>query len=244
MGMTEETKKLLHQIRQDCNLLAEGYDEKVEYKVPVAYHRDVCPIRAKAKTSCECPVVNEDRVRWVKRPGLLGQLKNFQQNKDVDRNPKAARGAPRVKKPKMHPELAGFFTLDEICAEAYTVMDKVLEEGGRDRSWAAQNVVLAIAGLPGQLVHFAERRPDLIATTAAATGGWRRKAEGALRLAVSDSIFEGTVCGNCGGALSVPWSVDGDSEVRCIGTGVEPPCGETYPVSEWVRLAKGRNDDR
>ena len=239
MAMTEETKKLLRQLEEDCNILGRGYDEKVEYRVPVAYHRDTCPIRHKAKTTCECPVVNEARVRWMKRPGLLGQLKAFQENKDVDRNPKAARGAPRVKKPKMHPELAGLFALDEICADAYTVMDKILEEGGRDRSWVSQPVALAIEGLPGQVVHFAERRPDLVASAASAASAWRRKAEGVLRIAVSDSIFEGRVCGNCGGGLAVPSAIDGESEVRCIGTGVEPPCGVTYPVSEWVRLAKG-----
>lgn len=223
--MTEE-EELLRRVRHNCRQLARGWEERVEYSIPVQYGDEV---------------KHEKRVRNISRPGLLEQLRKYQQNKDVDRNPKAARGAPRVKTPKMHPELAGAFTLDEITADAYTTLDRIFEEGERDRTVLAQPLQEVLLNVvPGQMsMLMAGGRPDLVREAAKATDKWVAKAKATLKMTVSDAMFADTVCGNCGGGLSVPW--DNVGEVRCIGTPSSVPCGDTYPMSEWVTLyEKGR----
>jgi hypothetical protein len=227
---TQDEKHLIETIEENCKVLASGYSERVEYKVPVIYHRAQCSDRG----HCECPTTNETRVRSVVRPCLLDQLQEFQENKDTNRNPQAARGAPRVKTPKMHPELRGFFVLDEITCEAYMLLDRVFEEGGRDRVWLAQKLKYVIQNLTYQMTCIVEARPDLVGQVMRATNKWVGQARGALNQNVSDAMFGDTVCGNCGGGLSVAW--DNSSDVRCVGTPSAPPCGETYPMDEWVSL--------
>jgi hypothetical protein len=243
MSLEGEAREILERLRENCKILAEGYEERVEYRVKVAYHRGECKYHGKStqpKDDCECPVVDEGRTRLIRRPGLLFQLKEFQQHKDVDRNPKAARGAPRVKTPKCHPELNGFFALDEITGDVYMTVDRALEEAGRDRSWATESVGIVVNNLPGQVAHFVETRPDVARHLARRSARWVETARRALKITVGDAVFEGTVCGNCGGGLATPWDASGD--VRCVGTPTDPPCGETYPMSEWINLyERGRS---
>jgi hypothetical protein len=226
----ESITELLELLDVNCKALYSGWREKVDYKVPVTYHSDDCT----RPPRCECPVVEEKRTREVQRPGLLDQLREFQQNKDVDRNPKAERAAPRVKKPKLHPELNGFLTLDEITCEAYMMLDRIFEEVGRDRTWLSQSVKGIMMGLVYQVSQFAGQRPDLARQVLNATTRWVYAARRTLNVTVSDAMLEGVVCGNCGGGLTVAW--DNSSEVRCIGKPDEPPCGHTYPKEEWVSL--------
>lgn len=232
-----ESKALITRLALNCKMLGEGWHDKVEYEVPVVYHnRDVCD---QVTLKCGCPVKNEKRTRNVRRSGLLEQLREFQQNRDTDRNPKAERGAPRVKTAGKPPgDLAGFFTLDEITCEAYTLLDRVMEEAGRDRSWVCEPLKQILPGLPYQVNLFAEERPDLAREVISATDRWVSRAKQALRITVSDAMFGSTVCGNCNGALAVAW--DNASDVRCIGTPELPPCGETYPMSEWLSLYEGQ----
>lgn len=228
--LSDEDYAIIKRIDDNCKLLASGYSERVEYKASLVYHRAICS----KGTDCDCPRVIEDRVRRINRPSLIAQLKEWQQNCDVDRNPKAARGAPRVKTPRMHPELRGFFTLDEITCEAYTLFDRILEEGGRDRSFASAPIEYVINGMAYQMTHIIESHPDLAQQLLKSTGKWVAQAKAALNQTVSDAMLGETVCGNCGGGLSVAW--DNSSDVRCVGSPSEPPCGETYPMSEWVTL--------
>lgn len=222
-------------VARNCDLLVNGWSERVEYTVPVAYHRADC-----TPPSCECPVTNEKRVRNQRRPGLLAQLQNIREHKDTDRNPKAERGAPRVKTAGKPPgDLAGLFTLDEIVCDIYMTCDRVFSEAGRDRGYAALPATSVLIGLPQQVNYFGEARPDLARDLARATDRWVRQAKYTLRLTVSDAVFGDTVCGNCGGGLKIAW--DNSSDVVCIGTLQDPPCGETYPMSEWITLyEKGR----
>lgn len=226
-----EIKGMIERIDANCKTLYDGWREQVEYKVPVMYH-GACEDRN--NPACGCPTVDEVRVRQVKRPGLLEQLKEYTSNKDADLNPKAARGAPRVKTPKMHPELAGCLTLDEITCDAYTLLDKIFEEAGRDRLWLAQPLKAILQGLHYQVSQFAGERPDLARDVMKATDRWVAKAKASLKLTVSEAMFGDTVCGNCNGGLAVAW--DNSSDVRCIGTPAAPPCGTSYPMSEWVAL--------
>lgn len=244
MALGEDEQKIVRNIEDNCKLLYDGYHENVEYAVDVAYHRGTCPYHGKStlpKTDCECPIVREQRNRRVKRKGLLEQLQEYQANKDVDRNLKAARGAPRVKTPKMHPELAGFFALDEIMADIFSQVDRWLEEADRDRTWASQPVKLILMGLAGQVGHFAEARPDLARTVDRRVARWVGSARSALKITVADSIFDGAVCGNCSGGLSTGHDGNGDMRViRCVGTPETPPCGESYPITEWLKIYEGR----
>ena len=137
--------------------------------------------------------------------------------------------------------MAGFFTLDEITCDAYMSLDLIMTEAGRDRTWLSAPLKTVFEGLTYQVQQFAEARPDLARDTLKLTDKWVRQARAALRVTVSDAQFGSTVCGNCGGGLSVAW--DNSSDVRCVGTPETPPCGETYPMSEWVALyERGKRD--
>lgn len=244
MALDEDARNIIRNIDENCKVLYDGYHENVEYAVDVAYHRGHCKYHGKStlpKTDCECPIVREKRNRRVKRHGLLQQLQEYQQNKDVDRNAKAARGAPRVKTPKCHPELAGFFALDEIMSEIYREVDRWLEDAGRDRTWASQPVKLILMGLAQQAAHFAEARPDLVRTVDRRVERWVGVARSALKITVADSIFDSAVCGNCGGGLSTAHDAGGDmTMIRCVGTPTDPPCGEGYPMGDWLKIYESR----
>lgn len=236
--MTTEYEVLLERLKNNCDLLALGWDEMVTYKVTQKIHQSTDHIGKE----CDCPTGQKERVKYVRRPGLLDQLREYQRNKDVDRNPKAARGAPRVKTPKTHPELAGFLTLDEITCDAYSKLDRIFEEAGRDRMYFVdRNFHSVINGLPYQVQQYIEARPDLARETLKLSERWVRQAKATLKMTVDDAMFEGVVCENCGGALAVAW--DNQSDVRCIGSPADPPCGHTYPMSEWVALyERGKRD--
>jgi hypothetical protein len=238
--MDEETGKVIRRIGDNAKILYDGYYENVEYAVDVAYHRAECVHHGKSalpRGDCECPVVTEQRVRKIKRRGLLAQLREFNQNKDTDRNPKAERGAPRVKVAGRPPgDMGGFFALDEIMCDIPYVVDRVLEEVGRDRTWAAAPVGEILMGLASQCHHFAEARPDQLREVDKAAARWVATARSTLKITVGDAIFDKIVCGNCGGGLATPWGNRGESDVVCVGTPGDPPCGHAYPMSEWVKL--------
>lgn len=229
-GLTGEGKEYHDRVSHNVDLLVSGWRERVDYTVPVYYHRKDCT----AYENCGCPVVNEKRTRTIRRPGLLEQLREFQANKDVNRDPKAERNPPRVKKPKMMPELNGFLTLDEITCDIYMTVDRVYEEAGRDRTLASGRIHDVLQGLSYQIGMFAESRPDCARIIAKATDKWVSQAKRVLNITVSDARLGDVVCGNCGGGLTIAW--DNNSDVRCIGTPEEPPCGHTYPMSEWMKL--------
>lgn len=240
MPLEGELRAIVDRIDEKCQLLYSGYSEQVDYRLDVAYHRNVCEYHGKStlpKEECECPVVSEKRTRQIKRKGLLDQLREFAQNKDTDRNTKAERGAPRIKVAGRPPgDLAGFFALDELECEIVRTVELVLEEVGRDRTWACQSVKHILIGLANQCCHFAEARPDQLRVVDKATSKWVDSARSTLRISTRDTIFDSVVCGNCGGGLSTPSGNRGESDVRCVGTPEQPPCGETYPPGEWLAL--------
>lgn len=241
--MTPDAEAALARIKENCEILHNGYNERVEYIQRVAYHAETCKYHARSyvpKEDCECEVVNEKRVRNLRRPGLLKQLEEFSQNKDTDRSPKAERGAPRVKVAGRPPgDMGGFFTLDEIVCDIPMVVDRVLEEVGRDRSWAAMSVGNILIGLPGQCAYFAESRPDQLRVIDKAAQRWVDSARSTLKINCGESIFDKIVCGNCGGGLSSPYGNRGEADVRCVGTPSAGPCGESYPMAEWIKLYEG-----
>jgi hypothetical protein len=292
--LSEEARNLVVRIDENCKLLYEAYLEKVEYSLGVAYHIELCPHhgRSTKPKDCPCEVVHEKRVRQVRRPGLLDQLREFAANKDTDRNPKAERGAPRVKTAGRPPgDMGGFFALDELECDIPAVADRFLEAVGRDRTWAAQSVRLILLGLAGQVsaalssAGFEEARLDSTMIDSGddrlrdcedrlpdrkadlhgckddqgegdhgtkisdhetpfdharkvdlAVTRWVDLARRTLKITVQETIFDKIVCGNCGGGLATPAGNRGDHDVRCVGTPTDPPCGETYPPGEWLRL--------
>lgn len=290
--LSDEAREIVLRIDENCKLLYEGYLEKVQYVLQVSAHAADCVWHGRTHLAkdCGCPVTNEQRVRNVRRPGYLDQLREFAKHKDTDRNPKAERGAPRVKTAGRPPgDMGGFFALDELECDIPSVADRFLEALGRDRTWAAQSVRLVLLGLASQVAN---------ALSAAAAGGpaagagrldggstqgpvidsagdrlrccedplrtskddhgtkisdhdapidharrvdlavirWVDLARRTLKITVQETIFDKIVCGNCGGGLATPAGNRGDHDVRCVGTPSAPPCGETYPPGEWLRL--------
>lgn len=232
-----EAKVLMERLTDNVGQLVYGWREKVEYMVPIRYHdKGQCTFATRMKNGdiCNCPIKNEKRARHIQVDCLLDQLKEFAKSKDVDRNPKAARQAPRVKKVKFMPELNGFFTLDEITCDAYMLIDRAYEMADLDRTISSRPLSEVLGGLVIQMGQIVEARPDIVRDMVKATGKWVASARRTLNLTVADAMFEGVVCENCGGALSIAW--DNSSEVKCIGSPSAASCGHTYPMSEWVAL--------
>lgn len=230
---------ILKRIEENCKLLYDGYSERVDYVVAVAYHRDHCKYFSKStrpQEDCECPSMEEGRVRRIRRECLLDQLQEFAKNRDTDRNAKAERAAPRVKKAKLMPELNGFLAYDEIVSDIYSTIDRMLVEAERDRKWGAQQVKHILMGLSQQVGYFVESRPDVARMVDSSASRWVASARSALMITVGDSMFESVTCGNCGGGLATPWGNRGEADVRCVGSPTAPPCGETYPMAEWIKL--------
>lgn len=240
MSLTEEEQALVDRVKANCELLVSGYKEKVEYETDVAYHQDGCKWRGKSTMPkpCECPVNREKRVRQINRPGYLAQLHAFAQHKDTDRNPKAERGAPRVKTAGKPPgDLAGFFALDELHCAIVSTVDAALREAERDVTWASQPVGVILGSLSQQTAYILQAgRPDVARTLDLAARRWVDSARSTLRISTAETIFDSVACGNCGGSLSTPAGNRGEHDVVCIGSHDMPPCGESYPVTEWLRL--------
>ena len=238
--MSRYGNPVVDRINDNCKLLYSGYQEKVEYTLPVACHKADCRHYGKTthpREDCLCPVTNEQRVRNVNRPGYIDQLHRFGENKDTDRQPKAERGAPRVKVAGRPPgDLGGFFALDELTCDILSTIDKALDEVGRDRTWASSPIHQVLAGLATQVSYFADTRPDVAREIDIKVKGWVDSCRSTLKISTSEGIFDSVTCGNCGGALASPWGNRGETDVRCIGSPSEEPCGETYPVTEWLRL--------
>lgn len=243
MVASKEEERYVETVMANCKLLVSGYRERIEYQEPVKYHSPDC-VRATMKVAeCDCRVEMETRARHVQRRGLLDQLDDFTKNRDCDLSPKAARGAPRVKKAKLNPELNGYLTLDEITCDVYMSLDRIFEEAERDRTYLSQPVRVILPGLANQVRYMIDAgRPDLARQVSKLTRKWVDSAKRTLNHTVSDAMFGDVVCGNCGGGLVGPGRVEGEGAiVRCAGSPAEAPCGQEYPASEWLELyEKGR----
>jgi hypothetical protein len=223
-------------VSDNCDLLTRTNREKIEFTEMVKYHTGP----AHHADTCECPEKPERKARFVNRPALLDQLKNYSREKDCNLSPQAERQAPRVKKAKLNPELNGFLTLDEITVDIYSSLDKVFEKGERDRRWLVEPIHTILQGLPNQTSYLvALGHHDLAHEVRRLTDKWVDMARRTLNHTVPDTMFANTVCGNCGGALVDVREPGQQPVVRCKGTPAEPPCGTEYPPSEWLKLYQG-----
>lgn len=242
---SDEEKRWVRTVNENANLLTRTNREKIEYTEEVKYHAKSCPVgRLDGNSPCGCPTKPEKKSHFVNRPSLLKQLQDYSANRDADLEPKAARGAPRVKKAKLNPELNGFLTLDEITCDAYASLDRIFTAGDRDRRWLVENITYILQNLGSQTCYLIETgHPGLAKEVADLTDKWVRMAQNTLRQHVRDRMFDSTLCGNCGvGALSAPGTVNAGSVVRCLGTPATPPCGHEYPATEWLALyERGRH---
>lgn len=212
----------IKKIEENVDLLTKGWREKVEYTKPVDYG--------------DQGIIKEWRVKHVWRPGLIEQLQEYAKFADTGAEPKAERGVPGKQKSRPPANMAGFHLLDEITVEAYTLADRISQEGGRSSSistWALRDVLNT---LPYQCRQIGEG--DLADDIAHSVHTWVDKAQRVLGLKTSESMFADTVCGDCGGGLAVgrdPRRTD----VRCCGTPSAPPCGKRYGPADWLKLYEG-----
>lgn len=79
--------------------------------------------------------------------------------------------------------------------------------------------------------------PDMAQAVARGFRRWVHDARVLLGYESRKVTLADTVCGQCGGTLAV--AVDATSDVRCIGTADEDPCGMIYGRLEWVSLLGG-----
>lgn len=232
-----KTTEYIKKVEADIKLLNQGWRDKVEYMLPVVYHRPHCESTGNGN-ACECPIVNEKRSKHVTSPGLLQQLEEYGKHVDLGAEPKAERGSPGKSKSRPPGDMNGFHTLDEIIAEAYTITDRIMREAGRSAEVMPIREVLN--QLPYQCRQIVDDYPHLVEDIAHATGRWVDKAQRALGIKTTETVFANTVCGDCGGALAVGRDLR-RTDVRCVGTPAAKACGRRYPMSEWVGLyEKGR----
>lgn len=235
MKTTEDIKRIEENIR----LLTSGWGDRVEYNLPVVYHRAHCEVAVTKNGACECPAINEKRSKWVTSPGLLDQLQEYAKHADLGAEPRAERGTPGKAKSRPPTSMAGFFLLDEIIAEAYTLVDRVMREAGRTAE------IMPIRGvlnqLPYQCRQIIDDYPHLVNEIWSATAKWVEKAQRVLGIRTSEGTFADTVCGDCGGALAIGRDLT-RTDVRCIGTPAARACGKRYGLRDWMSLyEKGKS---
>lgn len=225
--------------------LADGWDERIEYQIPITRHVTLCQVRRAAMSparrkhhECECPSHHEARANTRRVPPLLDQLQ------DAIAEPVSLAGGDGSgsgDKPHSNPpgNQEAFECLLGIMAKAhgfYDALRDVLypEHGQR----TAATVPGALRALPDWCAMASESGYDDLVYEI--KEDLRRRVRTARIILGYDSpmrMLAQVLCGNCNGALIV--ADDASTDVRCIGTPDAPSCGTKYPRWDWIKLLEG-----
>ncbi|MFD8117065.1 hypothetical protein [Streptomyces microflavus] len=218
--LCEEISDLVKQLNR-------GWREKVHYRINITLKN-------------EMGVTTEERAKTVAHPGLLAQLKEFEQNGDNGPRDGAERSAPN--KPGSRPpgNMRGFHLLDEISVEVI----RFTEDCYLNLSGPAENALCSVDELLDQLqrmaFNYADTQPEMVEEIRVRLRKWVRTCRLALSHDLRETMLADTVCGECGGALAVG---KGEvTDVRCIGTPEAPSCGLRYKREDWLALLEAQNE--
>lgn len=121
----------------------------------------------------------------------------------------------------------------------------LLKEREPSKAYKHLKVVDVLLNLVRETTGLEHVHPQFVCKVATAADTWVKDARLLLGYEVRSVMLADTVCGTCGGALSVPRDASGD--VVCVGKPyadpelAEPPCGAVYRCWDWPKLAEGLN---
>ncbi|QES45238.1 hypothetical protein DEJ49_33405 [Streptomyces venezuelae] len=223
--------------------LADGWEERAEYHVPITRHTLLCQALRSAMSpgrrrhaECACQTEIEARAQTSLLPSLLDQLQ------DEIAEPAATTGGPKsVDDPHSNPpgNQAAFECLLGIKVHArahFEALRRVLypDHGRRE----AVTVVSALRAIPDWCAMANDSGYDELVFEIKEDLRKRvRTARIILGYEAPQRLLETTVCGGCGGALIV--AEDASTDVRCIGTPEAPGCGQMYRRWDWINLLEG-----
>lgn len=194
--------------------LTVGWSEHIEYSVSINGK-----IEARAKT--------------VRYPGLLYQLTRATDAAIV--GPQQERGAPN--KPASRPPgcMAPLDLIDTINEEAAALYVNLWWQvkGTEPRLTTKRGKALLLRNL-GVLAEQAHEYPHLVRDMSRTSGSWVSRARVMLGYQRPYVMLASTVCGECGGGLTV--AEDAGTDVRCVGTPDGSACGVVYRQHDWIAM--------
>lgn len=179
----------------------------------------------------------EKRIERRHQPPLVDQLIEAQYAPPA-KGSDGSGGGSSVNKPKSRPP-GNLERPDEIlCRIGYTALEFVCRANiavthpRRTRMPRLRGNLAALIGYDWPQDDLEELVHDL--------GSHVRQARMLLGYDSGSVAFQNTVCGNCGGALTI--ARDNPSAVRCSGTPAAPSCGTSYPWWQWPELAQAATE--
>lgn len=110
-------------------------------------------------------------------------------------------------------------------------------------AWRHRKVVAVLKNLHAEVLELEHVHPMFVCKVANKADTWVKDARLMLGYEVRHTMLADTVCGCCGGALSVPRDASGD--VVCVGLpdsnpeNAQEPCGMKYSRWDWPDLLEG-----
>ncbi|WP_055563631.1 hypothetical protein [Streptomyces atriruber] len=225
--------------------LAGGWDERIEYEVPVTQHVALCQLRRSAMPpgrrkhyECGCPVHFEARAQTTQLPSLLDQLQEAvaEPVSKAGGDGIGAMDRPHSNPPGNGEALAVLLSVTADARKYYDALRRVLYPDHGERKGVT--VISALRAIPDWCAMASEAgHDDLVYEVKEDLRKRVRTARIILGYDSPMAMIEDTVCGDCGGALIV--ADDASTDVRCIGTPEAPSCGAKYFRWDWIRLLEG-----
>ncbi|MFJ4828417.1 hypothetical protein ACIP79_00525 [Streptomyces sp. NPDC088747] len=224
--------------------LAAGWEERIEYQVPIKRHAKLCSVMQAAMAparrkhyQCECPEQFEARARTVQLPSLIDQLQEAIAEPVSMHGGDGASGAkPHSNPPGNQEALDLLLSVKSDAYESYLVLRRALYP-----THAAQGhppVVSALRALPDWCAMASEDgHGELVCEVKERLRKRVRSARIVLGYDTPQRMLADSLCGECGGALIV--ADDASTDVRCIGTPDAAPCGTRYYRWQWIELLEG-----
>ncbi|AZM51786.1 hypothetical protein DMA15_03640 [Streptomyces sp. WAC 01529] len=222
--------------------LVSGWEERIEYQVPVTQHVTLCQIRRSSMPpgrrrhhECECPAAVEARARTLQLPSLIVQL---QEAVTEPVSKAGGDGIGAIDRPHSNPPgngeaLALLLTIRADAHDYYDALRAVLYPGHGERKGVT--VLSALRAIPDWCAMAGEAGHDDLVY--GIKEDLRKRVRTARIILGYDSpmaMLADVLCGDCGGALIV--AGDASTDVRCIGTPEAAPCGTKYFRWDWIKL--------
>lgn len=198
--------------------LIHGWDEYVEW------HERIITLKG--------DIILEARAKHVRQAGLIPQLQAA-----IGVKSSGNRQGGSSNKPGSRPliNMAALDLLDEIGVGAQTWHDRLYDElydnhvVGNNRR--INHVLANIVPMCERLQHV---KPSLTHGVLKDANRWTKRARVLLGYDKPLVMLRDTVCGECGGALAV--ATDASTDVKCVGTPEDSPCGVIYPRFRWLEM--------
>lgn len=208
----------VERIGQLYSHLVHGWDEHIEWSERII--------------TLKGDLILEKRAKYIRQAGLIPQLQVAVSVKGSSNGQ-----GPSSNKPGSRPliNMAALDLLDHIVVGAQTWHDKLYDElyihhaVGNNRRLT--HVLANILPMCERLQHV---KPSLVRGVLKDANQWTKRARILLGYDKPLVMLRDTVCGECGGGLAV--ATDASTDVRCVGTPEESPCGVVYPRFRWLEM--------